>query len=63
MEERLLKMLVREQQDFTDILSDPTAYNTLQATKSRMKRDGKGEWQTSYGGFKGDKKLTVKRIA
>lgn len=58
MTEKLLKMLVGENSnDF-----DPKDYDKLQQTKSRLKRNGRGEWISSLGGFKGERTLTVKRI-
>lgn len=57
MVEKLLSMLVNEVKQFE--VSD---YTTLKATKNRLKRNGKGEWISSLGGFKGERTLTVKRI-
>lgn len=57
MVEKLLSMLVNEVKQFE--VSD---YDTLKSTKNRLKRNGKGEWISSLGGFKGERTLTVKRI-
>lgn len=57
MTEQLLSMLVNEVKQF-----EPSEYTSLQATKNRLKRNGKGEWISSLGGFKGERTLTVKRI-
>jgi len=57
MNEELLSMRVNENKIF-----DPSKYDVLQQTKSRLKRNGKGEWISTLSGFKGEKSLTVKRI-
>lgn len=54
MTEKLLKMLVGETVEFTEF-----NYDVFQQTKSRLKRNGKGEWTSKLG--KGI--LTVKRIS
>lgn len=53
MTEKLLKMLVGESADFTGC-----NYDVFQQTKSRLKRNGKGEWSSVLG----NGTLTVKRI-
>jgi len=57
MTEELLLMRLNETKVF-----DTDKYLDLQATKSRLKRNGKGEWISTLSGFKGEKSLTVKRI-
>lgn len=57
MTEELLKMKVREVKPFP--VED---YDSLKSTINRLKRNNKGEWQTSLVGFKGEKSLTIRRI-
>ena len=57
MTEQLLSMLVNEVKQF-----EPSEYSSLQAIKNRLKRNGRGEWISSLGGFKGERTLTVKRV-
>jgi len=56
MTEELLKMKVREVKEFPY-----DKYNSLRTTANTLKRNGKGEWQTCMGGFKGERILTVRR--
>lgn len=36
-------------------------YGSLRTTANTLKRNGKGQWQTCIGGFKGERTLTVRR--
>jgi len=55
--EELKSMVVREVKEFP-----VDKYESIKSTINRLKRNGLGQWSTCYGGFKGEKSLTVKRI-
>jgi len=58
MVEKLLSMKIGETSSDWDVKND---YDNLISTKSRLKRNGKGEWISTLG-FDGPGTLLVKRI-
>ena len=56
MTKQLLSMVLREVKEFP-----VCKYDSLRSTVNILKRNGKGEWQTCMGGFKGERTLTVRR--